>query len=302
MQIPADERIGCFRSARAFAHFLERYRTCFADLPHFAEHADVPTAFGTVRAYRFAGENPGAGPPVLLLPGRNAPTPVYGINVAPLLRHRDVYCIDLLGEPGLSVQTAPIVDAADQARWLEQTVAGLGLAQVHLCGISIGGWAAVNYAMRHPGRVASLTLLDPAMTFDRIPVPMLVASIGMVVPGIPEFIRHRILSWIAGGSAVDNAAAVAELIDAGTADFVLKLPAPVRFTDQQLQHLNIPVLALIAGRSVVLRAHKAVAHARKLLPHGQIELWAQASHALNGEYPEEIAERAQRFWIEVDAS
>lgn len=302
MQIAADEKLGGFRSAHALAHFLDRYRTCFADLPRYAEHADVPTSFGTVRAYRFAGQGDGENTPILLLPGRNAPTPVYGTNVAPLLRHRDVYCIDLLGEPGLSVQTAPIADAADQARWLEQALAGLGLAQVHLCGISIGGWAAVNHAVRHPGRAASLTLLDPAMTFDRIPVPMLVASIGMVVPGIPEFIRRRILSWIAGGSAVEEAAAVAELIKAGTADFVLKLPTPVRFTDQQLQHLNIPVLALIAGRSVVLRAHKAVAYARKLLPQGQVELWAQASHALNGEYPEEIAERAQRFWTEIDAS
>ncbi|CAN5543068.1 hypothetical protein BH11ACT6_BH11ACT6_07610 [soil metagenome] len=191
MQIAAEEKLGGFRSAHALAHFLDRYRACFADLPHYAEHADVPTSFGTVRAYRFAGQGDGQNTPIMLLPGRNAPTPVYGTNVAPLLRHRDVYYIDLLGEPGLSVQTAPIADAADQARWLEQALAGLGLAQVHLCGISIGGWAAVNHA---------------------------------------------------------------------------------------------------------------VAHARKLLPQGQVELWAQASHALNGEYPEEIAERAQRFWTEIDAS
>lgn len=155
MQIAADEKLGGFRSAHALAHFLDRYRTCFADLPRYAEHADVPTSFGTVRAYRFAGQGDGENTPILLLPGRNAPTPVYGTNVAPLLRHRDVYCIDLLGEPGLSVQTAPIADAADQARWLERALAGLGLAQVHLCGISIGGWAAVNHAGTRAKTVAT---------------------------------------------------------------------------------------------------------------------------------------------------
>lgn len=302
VQIAARDDVGHFRSARAFAQFLTRYRTGFAELPKLAQLADVPTRFGVVRSYRFAADHPEPGPPVLLLPGRNAPTPVYATNLPPLLRHRDVYCIDLLGEPGLSVQTRPITSADDQAQWLGDTVAGLGLEHVHLCGISIGGWAAVNYAVRCPGRAASLTLLDPAMTFDRIPIPMLVASIAMVAPGVPEFLRRRVLRWISGGADIDAEAAVAELIDSGTSDFVLKMPPPVRFTDEQLQRLHIPVLVFFAGRSVVLRAEKAAAHAQKLLPHSQIELWPQASHAINGEYPEEIAERAQRFWDQVDAS
>lgn len=65
--------------------------------------------------------------------------------------------------------------------------------------------------------------------------------------------------------------------------------------------LDIPVLALIAGRSVMLDAALATARARRLLPHGQIELWADASHAVNGEYPAEIAKRAGAFWADVDA-
>lgn len=293
MRIAVDNRIGHFRSAAAFADFLDHYRSCFAAMPPAAGIRDLPTAFGTVRCYRFAG---GPGTPVLLLPGRNGPTPVYGTNVAALLPQRDVYCLDLLGEPGLSVQTAPITDSADQARWLHQAITGLQLPRLHLCGISIGGWAAVNYAVRCRGTVASLTLLDPAMTFDRIPLPMLAASIPMVIPGVPQWIRRRLLSWIAGGSDVGAAAPVAELISAGTTDFVLRLPAPVRFTDAQLQGLQLPVLGLLGGRSVVVRADRAAQHARKLLPQAQIEVWPEASHAINGEYPDEIAARAQRFW------
>ena len=41
---------------------------------------------------------------------------------------------------------------------------------------------------------------------------------------------------------------------------------------------------------------------RNLLPRAQVELWPDASHALNGEYPNEIADRAARFWDEVDAA
>ena len=298
MRIGVDDKIGHFRSARAFDDFLARYRSCFAALPPVADIRDVPTGFGQVRVYRFAGQGDGA--PVLLLPGRNGPTPVYATNLPPLLAHRDVYCLDLLGEPGLSVQTAPINDAADQARWLDDTIAELRLRGLHLCGISIGGWAAMNYAVRHPGRVTSLTLLDPAMTFDRIPLPMLAASIPMAVPGVPQWVRRRVLSWIVGGSDTGESDAVAELISVGTATFVLRLPAPTRFTDAQLRSVTIPVLALLAGRSVVLRAGRAAEHARKVLPSSEVEIWPQASHAINGEYPVEIAQRAHRFWSQVD--
>ncbi|MGB3483655.1 MAG: alpha/beta fold hydrolase [Mycobacterium sp.] len=294
MQLGAHVKVGYFRGADAFTHFLNHYRGCFAALPPIAELHDVPTAFGAVRVYRFSGR--GDGTPVLLLPGRNGPTPVYGTNLPPLLEHRDVYCLDLLGEPGLSVQTAPITDTDDQASWLDEAVAGLGLSRVHLCGISIGGWAAVNYAVRRPGRVASLVLLDPAMTFDRIPVPMLLASIPMMFPAVPTAVRRRVLSWITGGSDIGEAAAVADLITAATTDFVMALPAPTLFTDEQLRGLQLPVLALLAGRSVVLRASRAAAHARKLLPHAEIEEWPEATHAINGEYPREIAQRAHRFW------
>ena len=76
---------------------------------------------------------------------------------------------------------------------------------------------------------------------------------------------------------------------------------PSQISDDQLRGLAVPVLAFIAGRSVMLDARRAAANARKLLPLGQIELWPQASHAVNGEYPDEIAARAALFWNEADA-
>lgn len=183
--------VGHYRSDAAFAHFRAVYRDGMAALPPFDAQFDVPTSFGTVRVYRFPGGAPGI--PVLLLPGRNACTPMYRTNLPSLLPRRTVYILDLLGEPGMSVQTAPITGADDQARWLGEALAGLELDRVHLLGASIGGWAAVNLAVRRPGRVASLVLLDPVMTFDRIPVRTLIASVAMFAPGVPGSVRRRVL-------------------------------------------------------------------------------------------------------------
>ncbi|MDV3127430.1 alpha/beta hydrolase [Mycobacterium sp. 21AC1] len=290
--------LGAFVSDAAFEHFLGTYRNGMATLPAF-EHFDVPTSFGTVRTYRFGG--PDTGVPVVMLPGRNASTPMYRTNLGSLLAQRTVYCVDLLGEAGLSVQHTAIGGPPDQAQWLDEALAGLELGRAHLLGVSMGGWTAANCAVHRPERIASLTLLDPVFTFVRIPVKAILASVALFAPGVPENWRRRVLSWISGGSDVDSAEPEAALISAGSKDFVLRTPMPKLFTDEQLRSLDVPVLALIAGRSVMLDPARAVARARELLPRGQVELWPDASHAINGEYPDKIAQRAARFWAEVDS-
>lgn len=74
--------------------------------------------------------------------------------------------------------------------------------------------------------------------------------------------------------------------------------APQAHHRRPVESVNVPVLALLAGRSVMHKAPRAAARARKCLAHGQVEVWEGATHALNGEFPERIAERTQRFWDE----
>ena len=290
--------VGGWRSEPARAHFLAAYEKAMSALSVTGECIDVPTTFGTVRAYRFGPLS--AQRPVVLLPGRNASTPMWVDNLPGLLASRTVYCVDLLGEPGLSVQELPLTGAQDQAWWFGELLAGLGLDSAHLMGVSFGGWTAVNYAVHHPARVASLTLLDPVMTFAPIPIRTMLAVAPMGLPKTPEWLRRRVLRWIAGGADVSQRSPVAALIDAATADFALRQPAPARFTDAQLRALDMPVLALVAGRSVIHDGRRAADTARKLLRRGEIELWPSASHAINGEFPDEIAARARRFWDGVD--
>lgn len=291
-------RVGDFKNERARAHFLGVYRVAMAELPAIAESRDVPTSFGTVRVYRFEG--PPDLTPVILLPGRNASTPMWRGNLPLLVGRRPVVGLDLLGEAGLSVQEKPIRGPDDEAQWLDEAVAALGLDRVHLMGVSIGGWTATNYAARRPGRAASLVLLDPVFTFAPISVKAVLASPALFVPGVPERLRRRVLRWISGGADIDRAATEAALIASASTDYTLRKAMPKMITDEQLRSLDIPVLALIAGRSVMHDAGKAAERARRLLARGRVEVWPDASHAINGEYAAEIAERAADFWADAD--
>jgi len=291
--------VGHFKGDRARTHYVCLYQSAMAGLPPIGESIDVPTSFGTVRAYRFDG--PTSDPPVVVLPGRNASTPMWRGNIPALLEHRTVITIDLLGEAGMSVQNKPITGPDDEAHWFDEALAGLGLQSAHLMGVSIGGWTAVNYAVRRQGRAASLVLLDPVFTFAPMPIKSMVISAAMFLP-FPESLQRRVFSWIGGGADLDDSMPETALISAAAKDYALRKPMPKLFTDDQLRSLDIPVLALIAGRSVMLDAASAASRARNLLPRAQVELWPDASHAINGEYPTEIAATAAAFWNKVDGN
>jgi pimeloyl-ACP methyl ester carboxylesterase len=280
--------VGRFRSGSGRARFRAAYEAAMAELPEPDRTADVPTSSGTVRAYRFGPAC--AGPPLVLLPGMGASTPMWAGAVDGLRRIRPVVALDLLGQPGLSVQTRALRGPADHARWLGEALDGCGVGRAHLLGVSFGGWCAVNLAHHAPDRVASLLLLDPAHTFGRIGPRAVLFALVATVPGTPQRLRDRGLRWI-GGGADPGDSATGRMIAVAMREYRSAPPAWRYPTDDQLRAITAPALVVIAGRSVIHRPARAAARAR-LLPRARVELWPDASHALSGEFPQRVVERA----------
>ncbi|WP_307851279.1 alpha/beta fold hydrolase [Nocardiopsis sp. MG754419] len=290
----SSSSVGRWDDAAGMDRYLAAYEEAFADLPEPDATVDVRTDFGVVRLYRFEGSG-NADAPLLLLPGRASGSPVWADNLPSLLRIGDVYTIDLLGEPGRSVQERPIGDDADQAAWLHQTLAGLPEEEFHLVGLSIGGWTAANLGVRRPEHVASMTLLDPVLVFDDMPLETIVRSLPASLPWLPESWRDGFNSYTAGGAPVEDVP-VARMIEAGMRHYSLALPAPTRIGEDTLAGLDVPVLAVIAGESVMHDPATAEATAERALPEGSmVRFHPDASHAINGEYPEEVAADIRAF-------
>jgi pimeloyl-ACP methyl ester carboxylesterase len=283
----ARTKIGRFTGPEAEAAFTAAYDTGMRTLPEPRDTYDVPTAYGTVRVYGF-GDAPGA--PLVLLPGRGGSTVSWSPNLPGLAARRRVYTVDPLGESGGSVQTAPITDAADQAEWLAATLAGLELDGVHLVGMSIGGWAAANLAVRTPERLASVSLLDPACTFAPVPAAVLWHTLPIFLPFVAKGATRRFMRWVNGGAEVPEDDPMARVIGTALRAYRVALPAPAPFTGAQLGALALPVLALIAGRSVMHDPARAMERARTL-PDVRAELWPVATHSLAGEYADDVNAR-----------
>ncbi|WP_194818809.1 alpha/beta fold hydrolase [Nocardia sp. XZ_19_385] len=288
---PQPEGISCFRTAAGRAQFTDAYRAGMQSLPPAEEIRTVATTFGTTTAYRFGPPSP---EPILLLSGRQASTPMWRANIATLREIGTVWSIDSIGEPGASAQTKAMSGPHDQAAWVDEAIAQLGVERVHLLGVSIGGWLAAQCAIHKPQRLASAILLDPAVTFAPITWKMIVVSLGSVVPGMPRPLRHRLLSWISGGVKVDDNIPEARLIASGMRDFQLHQPRPAQPTADELRAITTPMLVIIAGASIIHNPERAAEQARTI-PTAQVELWPGRSHAINGEAPEAIATRTAEF-------
>ena len=129
---------------------------------------DVALSDG-VTHYELTG--PADGTPVVLVHGFSVPMYIWDSTAVALSRagYR-VLRYDLFGR-GLSDRPDITYDANLVDRQLGELLDSLRIgAPVHLMGLSFGGIVTATFSGRHPERVRSLTLIDPAAA-DRSPLP-----------------------------------------------------------------------------------------------------------------------------------
>jgi len=112
---------------------------------------------------RFELSGPAEGAPVVLVHGFSVPMYIWDSTVTALTGAGfRVLRYDLLGR-GWSDRPATDYTADLFGRQLEELLAYTGLTDpVHVVGLSMGGWVVATWASRHPERVRSVTLIDPA--------------------------------------------------------------------------------------------------------------------------------------------
>ncbi|WP_297541296.1 alpha/beta hydrolase [Amycolatopsis sp.] len=235
---------------------------------------DVDTRHGTTRVYRFGQ---GDAPPIVLLPALMATSACYASLVPAFAAHGPVYTIDTLGEAGRSVHTAPFADIPDRARCLDDVLERLELTGVHLVGGSTGGWHAFNQAIHAPGRVASISVLDPTTVTAAFSRSVLWYGALTAILN-RDWVWRRFLCWSAGEDIMDRPDA--RLVLAGIRTYRARVPFQVCPCDDDIRSVRVPVLALFGARSVVHDPIAAADRLRTLLPRADVETLPDAGHYL----------------------
>lgn len=230
--------------------------------------------------------------PFVLLPGSGGPPLMWHAYVGRLAASRPVIAIDTVGEPGPSVQTRAIDSGDEWSRWLDETLAALGVDRAHLVGTSYGGWIALRHAMRSPHAVASVAVLDPG-GFGKVSPKFLAWMIACGLTAFaPRPIRHALARPLRNAALRDDEAM--PLVKA-TFGFRRRHILPTPLTDDDLGRVTAPTLVLVGGHSQLYDARQVAARVTARMPHAVAEIIPAAGHDVVLRRPDELAERIATF-------
>lgn len=283
--------IGGFKGDGARERYLATYDEAMRLCPEPEAEFDVETTYGVTRVYRFGTAE---GPPLVLLTGLGATSAALTPVIPGLALRHPVYTLDTIGEPGRSVQTAPLTGSTDRARWLDELLARLDLTGVHLVGFSSGGNYAINQAIHAPGALASVSLVEPTTVTAPLSAGAVLRALGAMLVN-RDWAWRRTLRWFLGADLADRPDV--RLVLAGIREYRVRLPPQRRPREDELRAVRLPVLALFAARSAVQNAPAAAERMRRLVPHAEVELWPDAQHhvPLDGPGRDRITERILDF-------
>ncbi|GAA1442150.1 alpha/beta fold hydrolase [Nocardiopsis tropica] len=297
-----EPEVGHWLGREGFESYRAAYDDVMAALPAPTRTHDVATGYGSVRVYEWAAPGDGAegGLPVVLLPGIRSGAPMWGENLAHWIGRRTVYAMDAVGDAGMSTQSVPFSSFDDQAAWVEQTLAGLGLERAHVVGHSFGGAIAAAHALAHPGRVASLTLLEPVMVLHGLPASTYLWSVLLFLPA-PQSWKDRALAGIGGVSVeeVRERTPMSVMIDEGSRHYSAVSPTPRTLTDGEWRSLSVPVRVDLAADKSLAGGQEAADRARAL-GLDPVTVWPDTTHSLPMQAAEGLGTELEGYWAAHD--
>jgi pimeloyl-ACP methyl ester carboxylesterase len=245
--------VGSWVSDAAREKFMAAYERAFALWPQPLEEFDIETATATTRVHAYR-PHPG-GAPVVLLTGAGYNASGWYPHVAALAKHHPVYGIDMPGDPNPSVWRAPLTPPPSCAAWLDELLVQLSDRPAHLVGFSYGGWIAMNQAIRTPGRVASITLLDPAGLTRLDARFWWWLSISGLATLTPMPLRRRLARWLDSPAMLQQE--LMTLMWAGSRGYRAEPKFPAILTDDELRAIDVPVLLITGARSALITPAQA---------------------------------------------
>ncbi|MBB5079549.1 alpha/beta fold hydrolase [Nonomuraea endophytica] len=271
-----------YKSQEGGLELLDHYRQVLNAWPVPAEHIRVPNREGETFVL---ASGPQDAPPLVLLHGSGANTSMWRGDVATWSRHFRTYAVDLVGEPGLSAPSRPALGSDAVALWLDDVLEGLRVTKAAFAGTSLGGWTALDYAIRRPERVTRLALMCPGGV-GRQKVGWIFKAL-LTRPFRRDGLRESAMA-VAGLDGVKDRQALDAVVLTFTHFNPRREKLPV-FPDDALRGLTMPVLVIVGDQDAMFDSRQSARRIRECVPHATVTLLPGVGHAIFGQ-SEPIAE------------
>jgi pimeloyl-ACP methyl ester carboxylesterase len=264
-----------YKSDEAERAVRERYLEILKHWPVPNRQLRVPTREGETFIIACGDES---APPLLLLHGSIANSAMWIGDVAAWSKHFRIYAVDMIGDAGLSAPSRPPLSSDAHALWLDDVLQALSLTRVSMAGVSLGGWLALDYAIRRPGRVENLVLVCPGGV-GRVKVEVVLKLLPLQMLG--SWGKRKASEVVLGRAPANPSPALQsflqffQLIQENFRPRRVKLPV---FSDDALKSLNMPVLAIVGGKDVLIDSDGTKRRLERNVAGVQIRYIPEAGH------------------------
>ncbi|MHC6627152.1 alpha/beta fold hydrolase [Streptomyces globosus] len=262
---------------------------------------DVETRFGTTHVYRYGPSDPAAESrtPIVLIHGAGYSSAMWYPNTKGLSLDRPVYALDTPGDAGRSVHREPMWQPERAAQWLDEALDALGLDRVHLVGSSYGGWLVLNQAHRRPGRLASVTALDPG-GLEKVGLRFFAwVFVSLFATFAPKALRPRLAKWL--DQPVIAVPEMRTWIQLGARAYRIRRPAPLPLDEDALRSIRTPLYVIMGKHSLLVHPKRQLERVPRLVPGARAEIITATGHGPQIDHPDVVNARMLSFMEDADS-
>lgn len=272
---------------------IKIYNSKLAEWPVEFDTFYVQTKFGETHIIHSGDKN---NPPMILLHAMGVTSAMWLDNIEELSSHFDVYAVDMIGDIGKSKLNnidEPVDDADLYSDWLNEVFDSLQIEKANLVGASMGGWGAMNFALRNPNRVNKIALLGPmgipSASFGTI------AKILSLVWFPTDAKKREMIEWTLGENQNTKKRFEEHMWIA--MDCRGFLPTPWTLDDEELQSILNPILLLLGENDEVAGPTDEVKErAKKFFPNVEVHILKNAGHMMNTDEPLHVNSLLMNFF------
>lgn len=271
-----NSKISVFNSSESRDKFLKVYFQLMDTWTLPYETKWVETSFGKTHVI---ASGPAEGEPMVLLPGAQATSGMWGPMIPVLAKKRRVYCIDLIDQAGLSEPEKVLTGTQDSTAWLKETLDGLELTRVDMGGNSLGSFIVSIFAAAHPDRVRKLVLTAPAATVAGVRV-LYIINILLASMTSSVSVKSRFLKKTAAGLVDSRNKLFQVLLSAMTETRIISKIVPRPLSADEIHSLKLPVLLVLGAKDISSgkSADRVVRELSELKLNFQFEILDDAGH------------------------
>jgi pimeloyl-ACP methyl ester carboxylesterase len=215
-------------------------------------------------------------PPLVLFHGSGSNSAAWIRDAAVWAQSHRVYAVDMIGEPGLSAPSRPPLGSSAYAEWLDDVWDGLGLQAASVVGVSLGGWLALDFAVRRPHRVASLSLIAPAGIGAQ--KRGLLVKVGLLrLLGTRGLLRALAL---VSGRRDPLPQPMIEALLVVWRSYRPRMGRIPRFSDDELSGLTMPIQVIVGADDAMLSSQETRARVERCVRHAAVVYIEGAAHIL----------------------